>query len=211
MGQGPHLFRTGGSSAPSGGWMVLDCRGFDGLGRPGPFCQEVIRECAARNFTGVVCDFEAGRLPPLEETVAQLGKECARRNWALLVPRALRLLLSPHPGDDLLRPVRRLSGTAAGGGPAALWPGAGRVGTSKDGRGFLSPLPYRKRPSADPKAAAPVDGGAQSLCLFLPGAVRPLFYLHEPGLWGPSLSSLTTLRPWPRRWRSPGSCPSPQF
>lgn len=86
MGQGPHLFRTGGSSAPSGGWMVLDCRDFDGLGRPGPFCQEVIRECAARNFTGVVCDFEAGRLPPLEETVAQLGKECARRNWALLVP-----------------------------------------------------------------------------------------------------------------------------
>lgn len=86
MGQGPHLFRTGGSSAPSGGWMVLDCRDFDGLGRPGPFCQEVIRECAARNFTGVVCDFEAGRLPPLEETVAQLGKECKRRNWALLVP-----------------------------------------------------------------------------------------------------------------------------
>ena len=86
MGQGPHLFRTGGSSAPSGGWMVLDCRDFDGLGRPGPFCQEVIRECAARNFTGVVCDFETGRLPPLEETVAQLGKECARRNWALLVP-----------------------------------------------------------------------------------------------------------------------------
>ena len=34
----------------------------------------------------MVCDFEAGRLPPLEETVAQLGKECKRRNWALLVP-----------------------------------------------------------------------------------------------------------------------------
>ena len=96
MGQGPHLFRTGGSSAPSGGWMVLDCRDFDGLGRPGPFCQEVIRECAARNFTGVVCDFEAGRLPPLEETVAQLGKECARRNWALLVPEHTPLAL-PTP------------------------------------------------------------------------------------------------------------------
>ena len=50
MGQGPHLFRTGGNSAPYGGWMVLDCRDFDGLGRPGPFCQEVTRECAARNF-----------------------------------------------------------------------------------------------------------------------------------------------------------------
>lgn len=86
MGQGPHLFRTGGNSAPYGGWMVLDCRDFDGLGRPGPFCQEVTRECAARNFSGVVCDFEAGRLPPLEETVAQLGNECSRRGWNLLVP-----------------------------------------------------------------------------------------------------------------------------
>ena len=66
--------------------MVLDCRDFDGLGRPGPFCQEVTRECAARNFSGVVCDFEAGRLPPLEETVAQLGNECSRRGWNLLVP-----------------------------------------------------------------------------------------------------------------------------
>lgn len=86
MGQGPHLFRTGGNPPPSGGWMVLDCRDFDGLGRTGPFCQEVVRECAARNFSGVVCDFESGRLPPLEETVAQLGRECARRNWAFLVP-----------------------------------------------------------------------------------------------------------------------------
>ena len=66
--------------------MVLDCRDFDGLGRTGPFCQEVVRECAARNFSGVVCDFESGHLPPLEETVAQLGRECARRNWAFLVP-----------------------------------------------------------------------------------------------------------------------------
>ena len=86
MGQGPHLFRTGGNPPPSGGWMVLDCRDFDGLGRTAPFCQEVVRECAARNFSGVVCDFEAGPLPPLEETAAQLGKECARRGWALLVP-----------------------------------------------------------------------------------------------------------------------------
>lgn len=86
MGQGPHLFRTGGNPPPSGGWMVLDCRDFDGLGRIGPFCQEVVRECTARNFSGVVCDFEVGRLPPLEETVVQLGKECARRGWSLLVP-----------------------------------------------------------------------------------------------------------------------------
>ena len=64
MGRGPHLFRANGSSAPRGGMMLLDCRTFDGLGAAPPFCQEVIQECSARGFTGVVCDFEAGRLPP---------------------------------------------------------------------------------------------------------------------------------------------------
>ena len=67
MGRGPHLFRANGSSAPRGGMMLLDCRTFDGLGAAPPFCQEVIQECSARGFTGVVCDFEAGRLPPLEQ------------------------------------------------------------------------------------------------------------------------------------------------
>ena len=95
MGRGPHLFRTGGGPPPAGGWMVLDCREFDGLGRPGPFCQEVLGECAARGFSGVVCDFESGPLPPLEETVAQLGRECARRGWALLVPEGYAPC-SPH-------------------------------------------------------------------------------------------------------------------
>ena len=79
MGRGPHLFRANGSSAPRGGMMLLDCRTFDGLGAAPPFCQEVIQECSARGFTGVVCDFEAGRLPPLEQVVRELERMC---NWA---------------------------------------------------------------------------------------------------------------------------------
>ena len=86
MGRGPHLFRANGSSAPRGGMMLLDCRTFDGLGAAPPFCQEVIQECSARGFTGVVCDFEAGRLPPLEQVVRELGGQCRRRNWPLIVP-----------------------------------------------------------------------------------------------------------------------------
>ena len=86
MGRGPHLFRANGSSAPRGGMMLLDCRTFDGLGAAPPFCQEVIQECSARGFTGVVCDFEAGRLPPLEQVGRELGGQCRRRNWTLIVP-----------------------------------------------------------------------------------------------------------------------------
>lgn len=34
----------------------------------------------------MVCDFEAGRLPPLEQVVRELGGQCRRRNWTLIVP-----------------------------------------------------------------------------------------------------------------------------
>ena len=81
MGKGPHLFRVSGSAAPRGGFMFLDCRSFDGLGPTPPFCQEVLRECMARGFTGVVCDFESGRIPPLEQVVQELGNQCFRRSW----------------------------------------------------------------------------------------------------------------------------------
>lgn len=86
MGRGPHLFRMGGPAAPRGGLMMVDSRQFDGLGSPAPFCQEVVRECMARGFIGVLCDFEGGCLPPLEQTVRQLGDSCARRGWQLYVP-----------------------------------------------------------------------------------------------------------------------------
>lgn len=114
MGRGPHLFRAGGSTAPRGGMMLLDCRTFDGLGAPAPFCQEVIQECSARGFTGVVCDFEAGKLPPLEQAVRELGSQCRRRNWTLIVPEqyghcsdhALVMISSALSGGSLLQRLR---------------------------------------------------------------------------------------------------------
>ena len=85
VGRGPHLFRSGGSVPLKGGLMVLDNRGFDGLGPLAPFCQEVVRECLARSFSGAVLDFE-GRTPPLEQMASQLDGIFARRGWSLFVP-----------------------------------------------------------------------------------------------------------------------------
>lgn len=87
IGRGPHLFRSGGAVPLKGGLMVLNDRGFDGLGATGPFCQEVVRECGARSFSGAVLDFDR-RIPPLEQMAAQLDSLFARRGWVLFVPEA---------------------------------------------------------------------------------------------------------------------------
>lgn len=88
VGRGPHLFRSGGQQPPRGGLMLVDCLGFDGLGEPGPFCQEVVRECAARGFRGVICDFEGRPLPLLERILTQLDDSLSRRGLSLYVPEA---------------------------------------------------------------------------------------------------------------------------
>ena len=58
VGGGPHLFRANLPVPVRGGVMLIDDAGFDGRGDPAPFCQEVVRECAARGYTGVICDFD---------------------------------------------------------------------------------------------------------------------------------------------------------
>ncbi|MCI9156605.1 MAG: hypothetical protein HFF44_06655, partial [Lawsonibacter sp.] len=85
LGPGPHLFRADGSALPRGGLMVVDDKDFGGLGQTGPLCQEILRECQARGFSGAVLDFE-NRLPPLEQIAARLDEQFARRGWTLFVP-----------------------------------------------------------------------------------------------------------------------------
>ena len=87
IGRGPHLFRAGAAPVPRSGLMVVDDQGYDGLGPAAPFCQEVVRECQSRGFSGAVLDFE-GRLPPLEQMAALLDDSFARRGWRLYVPEA---------------------------------------------------------------------------------------------------------------------------
>lgn len=86
VGNGPHLFRTQLPTPPTGGIMVLDHREFDGRGKAEPICQEVVRECAARNFQGVFCDFEGVPLPILERVVTLLGQTLQNRGWSFYIP-----------------------------------------------------------------------------------------------------------------------------
>ena len=85
IGPGPHLYRSDGTHPLRGGMMVLGDGDWDGSGPHETLCQEVLRECAARNFSGVVLDFER-RLPPLEKLAARLDGLFARQGLALLVP-----------------------------------------------------------------------------------------------------------------------------
>lgn len=87
VGEGPHLFRTQLPAPLTGGLMVLGHQGFNGAGKAELFCQEIVRECAVRNFQGVFCDFEEPVLPVLERAVALLAPTFQKRGWRLYVPR----------------------------------------------------------------------------------------------------------------------------
>lgn len=84
IGGGPHLFRANLPVPVHGGLMVVDDAGFDGRGEPGAFCQEVMRECSARGYSGVICNFErtitlSGRI------IGDLSGLLARQGWPLYV------------------------------------------------------------------------------------------------------------------------------
>lgn len=84
VGGGPHLFRANLPVPALGGLMVIDDSGFDGRGDPSDFCQEVLRECSARNYTGVICDFERP-MALLGRIIAQLSPLLAHHNRPLYV------------------------------------------------------------------------------------------------------------------------------
>ena len=86
VGGGPHLFRANIPVAVRGGLMAVDDAGFDGRGEATAFCHEVLRECTARGFTGVVCRFTGRPLPLLRQIITQLGDLLNRRRWPLYVP-----------------------------------------------------------------------------------------------------------------------------
>lgn len=86
IGGGPHLFRTQGPVAARGGILVADHQGYDGRGNPDALCQEILRECAARSFTGVFFDFEGPPMPVLRRAVEHLAPAFQKRRWNLYVP-----------------------------------------------------------------------------------------------------------------------------
>ena len=88
LGCGPHLFRSGQPFPLRGGLMAMDDKGFDGRGDPSVFCREVLQECAARQFTGVLCDFE-GRHPALTTIAQRLSASCRSRGLSCYLPEHL--------------------------------------------------------------------------------------------------------------------------
>lgn len=88
VGGGPHLFRANFPVAPRGGLMVMDDAHFHEGEEPEPFCNEVLRECAARRFTGVVCRFRGRPHAVLTGAVSRLGEICRDRGLAFYVTEA---------------------------------------------------------------------------------------------------------------------------
>lgn len=85
MGDGPHLFRAKSPVAPRGGLMVIEDSHYRSGEEAEIFCNEVLRECAARRFSGVVCRFGGSRHALLSRTVSRLGEVCARRGLGFYV------------------------------------------------------------------------------------------------------------------------------
>lgn len=88
VGEGLHLFRAKSPATPQGGLMVVEDARFSGTGDEGIFCNEVLRECTARKFTGVVCRFQGRPVAALSEAAARLGEQCARRGLECYVTEA---------------------------------------------------------------------------------------------------------------------------
>ena len=68
-----------------GGVMVLSDTEYSG-GDCVFLLQQILRECSARGFDGILCDFDLPPAPPLEQLISRLGEQCARRGWKLFVP-----------------------------------------------------------------------------------------------------------------------------
>lgn len=131
IGGGPHLYRDQSPLPLRGGWMVIGDAGFNGRGDPAPFCQEVLRECAARGFTGVICDFE-GHLPLLGRIVSALSPLLAGKGWTLCVSEqygtssgTAKVLIPTALSGGSLR--QRLEEAAAQYGPGRVVLGVERV------------------------------------------------------------------------------------
>ena len=85
MGRGAHLLRSNIPINLRGGLMVIDNTGFDGSGDINMFCQQVIRECSARCFDGIILDFEGLSEPFLGKVTEKLSSLASRRRWPLYV------------------------------------------------------------------------------------------------------------------------------
>ena len=184
VGGGPHLFRASIPVSVRGGLMVIDNTGFDGRGEAGPFCQEVLRECMARGYDGILCDFEGHPLQVLAQAVRTLGELTKKRGWPLYVTEAYApfsdsaiALIPPALSGGSLQ--QRLQEAVERFGAARVALAVERVAED-----FFLPSPTGQG-MPHPGGAAPAAGGTGSVGVLLQRAVRPLLHLHVPAERGP--------------------------
>lgn len=146
VGGGPHLFRANGPVTPQGGLMVMDDTGFSGGGEAESFCNEVLRECAARKFTGVVCRFQGRPAPVLAQAVGKLGELCRSRGLECFVS---------EPYGSAAPDAGVLISTALSGGSLR-----GRLEGAEDSFGFRRLALWVERTAEDFPLPSPSGTGA---------------------------------------------------
>jgi hypothetical protein len=88
LGAGLHIFRARAPVVCRGGLMVVsgesggDFQGGDAAG----LCREILRECQARHFSGVILDLSPPLAEPLPRAVALLAHQLARGGLACYLP-----------------------------------------------------------------------------------------------------------------------------
>ncbi len=85
IGPGGRLLRANIPLDLRGGLMVIDGSCCDGRGDTTSLCQQIIRECASRNFDGVILDFESTLQSFLVQLLTRLSPLLFQRGWPLYV------------------------------------------------------------------------------------------------------------------------------
>ena len=206
VGGGPHLFRASIPVSVRGGLMVIDNTGFDGRGEAGPFCQEVLRECMARGYDGILCDFEGHPLQVLAQAVRTLGELTKKRGWPLYVTEAyapfsdsaIALIPSALSGGSL---QQRLQEAVERFGAARVALAVERVAED-----FFLPSPTGQgMPLTREELRQRLEERAPASC-------APTTSPTCPGRTGPTSFCSTTQAPsarssrWPAIWASPAPC-----
>jgi hypothetical protein len=125
IGRGHHLFRAQSSDRFSGGYMVLDTRGYIGGGPSSTLIMEILGECEKTKYKGIILDTGDKSTAQLMLLAGHLATEASERGLKLYVH---DLLAGASERTVILLPTALSGGTLTGHiGDAVEKYGAGRV------------------------------------------------------------------------------------
>lgn len=147
--------------------------------------RDILTVCQGRGFGGVILDLEQPPTRFLSQLICGLEEGLTQRKRTLFLPesygnysdRASIYLTSAISGGSLRRRLEEAIDTYGPHRPGSLPPaGPGR---------FLSPLRQGAGPAHLPGNLRAAAAPPEPLGVLLPGPLRPLLHLHEPGDRGP--------------------------